>query len=268
MTDNQYLFMNTILIIGGGNMGTALLERVRKHFKVLVCEQNPQRAGYLRRKYKIVLADLATAVKKSHIVILAVKPQDIDEVLENLRPFADKKLMISIAAGITISYLEKKLGGGVRVIRTMPNMPAQIGEGITAIAAGKFTKSTDVKLTQKIFNLVGKTIIVEENVLDCVTAVSGSGPAYVFLFVECFIKAAQTLGLDAAQSKVLVYQTLLGSAHLLKQSKDSAAELRAKVTSKGGTTQAAIDVLTAYNIEKAFIDAFAAAKRRAGELAK
>lgn len=249
-------------------MGTAILERVHKAYKVMVCEPNKERARFLRRKYKVTTADLATAVKKADIIIIAVKPQDIDGVLESMSALAGKKLVISIAAGITTSYLEKKLGAGVRVIRTMPNMPAQIGEGITAICGGKLVKNADIKLAQKIFSYVGKTIVVDESLIDAVTAVSGSGPAYVFLFVECMMKAAGEIGFDEKSAKELVYQTLLGSAHLLTQSKDSAAELRAKVTSKGGTTQAATDVFTAHNIEKTFIEALQAAKTRAGELAK
>ncbi len=249
-------------------MGTAILERVAKAYKVIVCEENTERAQFLRRKYKVTCADFETAVKKADIIIIAVKPQDIDGVLECMSAWAGKKLVISIAAGITTPYLEKKLGAGARVIRTMPNMPAQIGEGITAVCGGKSVKSADIKLAQRIFNCVGKTIIVEESLIDAVTAVSGSGPAYVFLFVECLMRAAGSFGFDEKTAKELVYQTLLGSAHLLAQSKDSAAELRAKVTSKGGTTQAAADVFTAHNIEKVFIEALEAAKKRAGELAK
>ncbi len=260
--------MKTISIIGGGNMGSAIIERVRQQFKVIVCEPDEKRRNVLRRKYKIAAADLPTAVKRSDVVIIAVKPQDIDSVLECMKPLSGQRLIISIAAGITISYMEKQLGGGVRVVRTMPNMPAQIGEGITAIAGGKFAKPADIKLAQKIFHCLGKTVIVTEDVMDAITAASGSGPAYVFLFTECFMKAAQAIGLTAAQSRDLVYQTLIGSAHLLTKSKDDAALLRAKVTSKGGTTQAAMDVFAAYNIEKMFSDALAAAKQKAGELKK
>src|SRR3989338_7823543 len=120
--------MKTLSIIGGGNMGTAILERIRKAYKVIVCEDNKERAQLLRRKYKVTCADLETAVKKADIIIIAVKPQDIDGVLERMSVLAGKRLVISIAAGIMTSYLEKKLGVGARVIRTMPNMPAQIGE--------------------------------------------------------------------------------------------------------------------------------------------
>lgn len=249
-------------------MGTAILARVAKAYKVMVCEPNKERAQFLRRKYKATCADFESAVKKADIIIIAVKPQDIDGVLESMSALAGKKLVISIAAGITTSYLEKTLGADVSVIRTMPNMPAQIGEGITAICGGTSVKSADLKLAQKIFSYVGKTIVVDESLIDAVTAVSGSGPAYVFLFVECLMKAAVSIGFDEKSAKELVYQTLLGSAHLLAQSKDSVAELRAKVTSKGGTTQAATDVFTTHNIEKTFIEALEAAKRRAGELRK
>ena len=125
----------------------------------------------------------------------------------------------------------------MRVVRAMPNMPALIGEGITGICAGRFAKSADLKLAQSILSAIGQTVIVKESMIDAVTAVSGSGPAYVFLFVEQWINAAIKLGFDRSQAKQLVYKTLLGSAHLLEQSQFEAADLRVKVTSKGGTTQ-------------------------------
>ncbi|OGX08555.1 MAG: pyrroline-5-carboxylate reductase [Omnitrophica WOR_2 bacterium GWA2_47_8] len=261
--------MKKIAIIGGGNMGAAIFSRVRGEFSVCVCEASAERQSFLKRNFKIKTEDIKSAVKKSDVIILAVKPQDFDPVLNEIRPFiSSKKLVISIAAGVTSIYIEEQLGEGARVIRTMPNMPAQISEGITAIAGGKLAKPADIKLAQTIFNCVGKTITVEENLIDAITAVSGSGPAYVFLFVECLMKAAQALGLNEAQSRELVYSTLAGSAHLLERSRDDAATLRSKVTSKGGTTQAAMDVFTQYNIEKIFQEALSAAQKRAKELSK
>ena len=177
-------------------------------------------------------------------------------------------LVISIAAGITISYLEKKLGKKARVIRTMPNLPAQIGEGITAIARGSLAKAGDVKTAVNIFSCVGETAVVNEDLIDAVTAVSGSGPAYVFHFVENLMKASQALGLNKELSAKLVTQTLLGSAHLLAQSKEDAGRLREKVASKGGTTQAALNVLKKQRVGTAFKKALAAAQKRAKELSK
>jgi len=249
-------------------MGTAILERVRKNFKVLVCEQNPQRANYLRRTYKITPADFGSALKKSDIVIVAVKPQDIEGVLECMSALVRKKLVISIAAGITTSYIEKRLGNGTKVIRTMPNLNAQIGQGVTAICKGKYAAPADVRLARDIFNKIGTTVIVQEKNMDAVTAISGSGPAYVFLFEESLQKAAESLGLDKATAKILSYGTLLGSVFHLLGSKDDAQTLRAKVTSKGGTTEAAMKVFFAKKFQNIIKEAAMAAKKRAGKLSK
>jgi len=250
-------------------MGTAIFTRVRRKFSVKVCEAKAERRDFLKRTYKMKCEDLAMAVKASSVIILAVKPQDFDTVLSEIRPFINsKKLVISIAAGITSQYIENRLVSHVRVIRTMPNMPAQIGEGITAVCQGRFASRTDVQLACQIFNNVGKTVVVKEDLIDAITAVSGSGPAYVFLFAECLMKAAQSLGLNEDVSKKLVYETLIGSVHLLTKFQDDAATLRAKVTSKGGTTQAAMDVFTARQLTEIFKEALLAAKKRAGELSK
>ena len=223
----------------------------------------------MRKKFKVSLKDLPALIEASDIILIAVKPQDVDSVVLTMKNTGVKsKLVISIAAGITTSYLEKYLGRESRVIRTMPNMPAMIGEGMTAIAKGHHAKNSDVSVALKIFAEIGKTLVVEERWMDAITAVSGSGPAYVFLFAECLMKSAQALGLDLETSEALVKQTLLGSVHLLDQDKDDAATLRAKVTSKGGTTQAAMDVFTANNIEKIFEAALTAACHRANKLAK
>ncbi len=261
--------MKTIGLIGAGNMGEALIAGSRKNYKVLVCEANSTRVKYLKSKYKISALDLKSLAINSDIIILAVKPQDLAGVLDQLAGHdLKKKLIVSIAAGITVTFIEQRLMQKAKVIRTMPNMPALIGEGITAVCKGKYATTKDVSGVCRLLSGIGRTLIVKEDLMDAITAVSGSGPAYVFLFVECLVKAAQNLGLTPEQSKDLVYQTLLGSAHLLEKSKDDAATLRAKVTSKGGTTQAATDVFLGRMIEKIFTDALVAARNRAKELAK
>jgi pyrroline-5-carboxylate reductase len=261
--------MKTLGTIGGGNMGAAIISRIRKDFTIIVCEQDERRRAYLRKNFKVSCQDLASLVKLSDILIVAVKPQDIDGVLAVMKAAGvENKLVISIAAGITISFIEKRLGPKARVIRTMPNLPAMIGEGMTAIAKGKRANDSDLALARRIFDCIGKTVLVEEKWIDAITAVSGSGPAYVFLFAECLINAAQSLGLDAKLSAALVKQTLLGGAHLLEKQTDDAAALRAKVTSKGGTTQAALEVFTRYKLDHIFKQALAAAQKRAKELSR
>jgi pyrroline-5-carboxylate reductase len=150
----------------------------------------------------------------------------------------------------------------------MPNMPALIGEGMTALCAGQYASAKDLAVAQEILSSVGKTMVVKEKYMDAITAVSGSGPAYVFLFVEQWMAAAKELGFKDAEAKALVYQTLTGSAHLLEKSAFDAAALRAKVTSKGGTTQAAMDVFSQARFGHIMKKALLAAKKRSQELAR
>jgi pyrroline-5-carboxylate reductase len=263
----NYMKKNIIGIIGGGNMGEALIKGLYARNCVHVCETNASRTKYLKNKYRgIVLGDLKV-VKDAAVIILAVKPQDMESLLKQI-PVGKNKLFISIAAGLTTKFFEKHLGGKVRVVRAMPNMPAFIAEGITGICGGHFAESADLKLACTILSAIGETVIVKESMIDAVTAVSGSGPAYVFLFVEQWINAAVKLGFDKVQATQLVYKTLLGSAHLLEQSKFDAGELRTKVTSKGGTTQAAMDVFSKGKFDQLIYKALLAAKKRAKELAK
>ncbi len=260
--------MVQIGIIGGGNMGTAILAGIGRKFTVRVCEQDAKRALFLKRRFGVKVAGLVTVASGSRIIILAVKPQSFDEVLGQLRGrVRQDQLVISIAAGITCRYIERRVGK-VRVVRTMPNLPAQVGEAVTGICRGKFATAADVKTAQQIFNCIGKTVVIEERLMDPITAVSGSGPGYIFYFAECLEKAAQSLGLSPVMARELVAQTLKGSARLLERSGEGADVLRARVTSKGGTTQAALDVLMKNNIEKILQDALAAAKKRAKELSK
>jgi len=255
-------------IIGGGNMGLAILSRVAKGNKVFVCEKDAKRAQLLRKKYNVTVLDVPELVAQSQVIIVAVKPQDIDIVLAEIKGSLNKnKLVISIAAGITTQYLQKRLGKNVKVIRTMPNMTEQIGEGMTAIAEGKFATAADIRTAVKIFNCVGQAVVVPEKLINAITAVSGSGPAYVFLFAECFWGAARRLGLDKDLTCKLVAATIKGSVAQLLQTGDPVG-LRAKVTSKGGTTQAAIEVFEQQGIRDIFEGALKAAKKRAGELAR
>ncbi len=259
----------TIGIVGGGNMGEAFIKSVHAKYSVVVHEKDQERQEYLRKTYKIRVLSLKDLLEASEVIILAVKPQDIEEVLSAIRPFVNKnKLIISIAAGITISYLEKSLPEKTRVIRAMPNMPAMIEEGITALCKGNSAKSTDLDLAVKILNHLGEVVSVSEDLIDAVTAVSGSGPAYVFLFMECLMKAAQSLGLNEKLSKQLVEATFKGSVDLLTMKNEDPAVLRAKVTSKGGTTQAAMDVFIEKKIDSIIQEALGAAKKRAGELSR
>jgi len=261
--------MNKLGIIGGGNMGEAIIANSFKSFSVIVAEKDQSRQRYLRKKYRLTAQDIKTLARKSNIVVLAMKPQDIDVVLAELKRYLSADtLIISIVAGITTKYIEKKLSPKTRVIRTMPNMPAMVAKGITAICQGKYASTADVKCAQNIFNNLGQTAVVKENLIDTITAVSGSGPAYVFLFMECLMKAARSLGLNETLARELVIETFSGSVHLLKEKNLDPAVLRSKVTSKGGTTQAAMDVFVQNKLAEIIKKALVAARIRAKELSK
>jgi len=257
----------TVGIIGGGNMGSAIIRGIRGAYKVIVCEADTKKAARLRRQMKVPIKDLEGLSKSADIIILAVKPQDMEDVLRRLAGHvASRHVIISIAAGITTTYIQKRLGFKVKVVRTMPNLPLQIGQGITAVCRGRFASPQDVAKARRIFDCIGQTVIVQEKQINAVTAVSGSGPAYVFLFAEVLMQAARSLGLDKKLSQQLVAETLSGSVHLMRRQQEEAAELRKRVTSKAGTTEAALKVLWAAKIDIIYKQALKAAAKRAGEL--
>ena len=261
--------MHRIGIIGGGNMGEAVIGSCVRRFTVGVCEKNKKRCRYLKKKYRISLRDLEQLSASYRIIILAVKPQDMSAVLKELKPFITKgHLIISIAAGITSNFIEKRLGKGVRIIRTMPNLPALINEGITAVSKGKYARTSDILLACNILKGLGKTVIVQEKSIDAITATSGSGPGYVFFFMEGMIKAAKSLGLNDQLANELVKTTFKGSSRLIESLTCDPAVMRAKVTSKGGTTKAAVDVFMKRNIHKIIKEALTASKKRAEQLSR
>jgi len=257
-----------IAFIGCGNMGEAVLAGVHQKHACYACEPRAERQAMLKKKYRVMFGMVADVVKVADVVILAVKPQDLPDVLAEIRTLPVlKKLFISIAAGVTTVSIEKRLGGA-RVVRVMPNLPAMAGEGMSGLCRGKKATPKDVAVAKRFFDAIGSAVIVPERIMVCVTAVSGSGPAYVFLFAECWMKAARKLGFSDKEARALVYQTLTGSVHLLKRSGDAAEVLRQKVTSKGGTTQAATDVFLKKNISGMFDAALKAARARAKQLSK
>ena len=261
--------MKSIGIVGGGNMGEAILASCQKYFRVYVSEKSLERQRSLTKKYRVKIDKVSDLAVKCSVIILAVKPQDFDEALVALKPFVSKQhLIISVAAGITTNYIEKKIGNRVRVVRTMPNLPAVVQKAVTALAKGRFAKAQDLRIASTVFDRLGKTLIVEEGLVDMVTATSGSGPGYVFFLMEQMIEAAQKIGLSEKVAAHLVIETFAGSAHLLKTVYESPAALRAKVTSKGGTTHAAVEVFKKHKMGKIFVKAFQAAVKRAKQLSR
>lgn len=269
MTDKK------IGIIGCGNMGEALLGRLskvmEKSFSIMVSELDAARREAIMERHKIVVGiDNNYLVKYSDVIILAVKPQDLENVLrqEVCCGISEKKLLISIAAGITTKYIESVVGVGIPVIRAMPNMPAVIGEAVTAICAGTAAVEEDIELARKIFSSIGDVVEVEERHMDAVTAVSGSGPAYFFYLTEALAEAAEKLGLDAKTSEELAIKTAIGSSKLLDILKEHPGVLRKKVTSKGGTTEAALEIFDVKSLKNIIAEAASAACNRSKELSK
>jgi len=230
-----------------------------------------------------VAKDIKDLVEKTDTVILAVKPQDSDHVLKEIKGRAGNKLIISIAAGISTKHIERLLGA-VRVIRVMPNIGAKIGESVSCLCKGAFATDEDLELAQELFNCLGSTRIIDESMMNAATAISGSGPAYVFYFAENnsldpenipeharhdmmrrLEKAAEELGFSTEDAAFLAANTVSASINLLHKTKLPAPELRKQVTSKGGTTEAALEILVKGGT---WTDAAAAALKRAEKLAK
>lgn len=263
-------------IIGCGNMGEAILSQGKKHkVKFIVSEKDKLKEAFVSQIYKVKVAkDLIELVQKSDVIIVAVKPQDIDTVLNELSRGIQiwkktKILIISIAAGITTEYIEKRISGKVKVIRAMPNMPASIGEGITAFAKGRFATKKDLMIACNAFEFLGKTLsIPEEGLIDVVTALSGSGPAYLFFIFSAMLAAAEGLGLKKKVANEFIYHTIIGSMELLNKNKFDAKTLISKIASKGGTTEAALKVFADRKLNDIITDAMFAAHKRARALSR
>ena len=263
-----------IAIIGGGKMGSIIAQgliaqKIAANKDIIVTDIDAARLEFLRKSMKLkVSSNNEKTVKSADIIILAVKPQNMAVTLKEISSAIDKtKIIISIAAGITTGFIESHLAKGVRVLRVMPNTPALIGEGAAAVAKGSSAKKSDVQLAHIIFNAVGISVEVEESLMDAVTGLSGSGPAYCFLIIEALIDAGEKMGLPRDLAGKLAMQTMLGAARLCISSDKNPAELREMVTSPGGTTVAGLQVLEEGKIRTTIISAVEAATKRSKELA-
>lgn len=264
-----------LAFIGGGNMAGALIGGLVKRgvagSHLVVADPSPDQLQRLQRDYGIATtADNAAAVKDAEVVVIAVKPQQIRTVAQMLAgPLATSRpLVISVAAGIPHAALSRWLGAGVPVVRTMPNRPALNGFGATGLYAPESVGAAHRALAETIMAAVSATVWVDhESQMDTVTALSGSGPAYFFLFMEALEAAARERGLPADVAHQLTLETAFGAAQMARQSPDSLSTLREQVTSKGGTTAAALAVLDAAGLRAIVAHAVAAADRRSAELA-
>ncbi|HSD42999.1 MAG TPA: pyrroline-5-carboxylate reductase [Burkholderiales bacterium] len=261
-----------ITFIGGGNMATALIGGlVAKGFapqSIRVVEVVPEARKRLTDSFGVkCLERPAAATPLGDVVVIAVKPQQMREVARELAPHLRSELVLSIAAGIRLGDIARWLGGHARLARCMPNTPALIGAGVTGLYARPAAGPEGRRNAHAILEAVGEVIWVEdEALLDPVTAVSGSGPAYVFYFIEALERAARELGLDEAGARRLAIGTFRGAAELAARSTDSPATLRSRVTSKGGTTERALATMQADGLADAIVRAVRAANERAHEL--
>ena len=270
----------TVAILGLGSMGTAILAGMIKNgtkgSDVRATTKTIKSAELLAEEFGITAYATdhepranSLAVEGAHIVLVAVKPGYVVEVLEEVKSvIAEDALVISVAAGVEIQTMENSLPESVAVIRAMPNTPALIGLGLTGISAGARVSDAELATAVALFELVGKTIVIPEEQIDALSTISGSGPAYVFYFIEEFIRTAVSHGFSEEDAYLLVSQTFLGASELLVQSQGDPAELRRKVTSPNGTTMKAVAVLEEGNLNDLFFKATSAALARAKEIAQ
>lgn len=265
----------TICFIGGGNMAQSLIGGLihngydSQH--IIVSDPDSTRLQQLAELYSVRTSEHnLPAVEVADVLLLAVKPQILAQVCQQLQPSVQQKqpLIISIAAGIRSTDIERWLGGNLPVVRTMPNTPSLIQAGATGLYANARTSTEQKAIAEQVLQAAGLTLWVEkEALLDAVTALSGSGPAYYFLIMQAMQRAGEQLGLDAHSADLLARQTALGAARMATEGEDDPATLRAKVTSKGGTTAAAIASFEASQLDQIILRALTAARDRATELA-
>ena len=260
-------------ILGAGVMGETLLSGLvragRRVDHLLVGEKRAERARELEERYGVAVVTNVEAARKADTLALVVKPQDmgdlLDEIASELRP---GQLVVSLAAGITTAFIESRVPEGVAVVRVMPNTPALVDEGMAAISRGSHCDESHLAEAESLMASTGRVIQVPERQQDAVTAISGSGPAYLFFVVESMIEAGVHLGLPRGTATELVVQTVVGSAKLLRETGEHPTVLRERVTSPGGTTAAAVRELEDHKVRAAFLTAVEAARNRSRALAE
>jgi pyrroline-5-carboxylate reductase len=262
-----------IAVIGAGNMGEALVAgmlaaKAATPDELHASDVVADRLGRLKARYQIhVGSDNKAAAAWADVVILAVEPQVLDEVLDDLRStLTEAKLIVSVAAGFPISRIVARLSPGARVVRSMPNTPSVVLAGISALALGERVSEEDTQVARAIFESVGKVVLVEERLMDAVTGLSGSGPAYIFLIIEALADGGVKMGLPRDVALSLASRTMLGAAQMVVQTGEHPARLKGMVTSPGGTTIAGLHALERSGARAVLMDAVEAATRRSREL--
>ncbi|MFC1822608.1 pyrroline-5-carboxylate reductase [Thermodesulfobacteriota bacterium] len=261
--------------IGAGNMANALVKGLINSglygpSQLSASDKEQEKIQKITRQFGLHgCASNQELVRECPIIVLAVKPQSMEEVLKDIcGEIRDHHLLISIAAGIPLNRIQAIIERKIPLIRVMPNTPALVQKGISALAANQEATEEHLHLAKMIFDAVGETLIVEEGMIDAVTALSGSGPGFIFKILECFIKAGEEMGFEREISNRLILQTVLGAAHLAKESEKSLSELREMVTSPGGTTEAGLSVFEQKGLEELIGEAVTAAWKRGIELGK
>lgn len=264
--------MTTIAVLGAGKIGEALLAGLlrsgRNPADLLFTERHPQRCEELTGRYGVRAVSPAEASRAADVLVVAVKPQDIDTVLAEIADLPTGTLVVSLCAGLPTSLYESRLPAGSPVVRVMPNTPMVVGEAMSAVSAGTHATEEHLALVTEMLEAVGRVVRVPENQQDAVTALSGSGPAYFFFLVEAMIDAGILLGLPRAVASELIIQSAVGAATMLRDSGEHPVVLREAVTSPAGTTISAIRELEVHGVRAALIAAIEAARDRSVELGR
>ena len=264
---------DSIAVLGAGKIGEALLSGLltggRRADELMFTERHSDRAAELTTRYGVRAVDVPTAAKEATVLVVAVKPQDIEPLLDELAPHADADtLIVSLCAGLPTSLYERRLSAGVPVVRVMPNTPMVVGEAMSAISPGRHATNTHLATVEELLSVVGLVVRVPESQQDAVTALSGSGPAYFFYLVEAMIDAGILLGLPRAVAEKLIIQSAVGAATMLAKTGEHPVILREAVTSPAGTTIMAIRELEKHGVRAALIAAIEAARDRSAELGR
>lgn len=264
--------MAVTTFVGGGKMGEAILSGMlaagTPASDIVVVEKLPERCAELSEKYGIRIAELEAGTALADVVIIAVKPQGFDDALGAMQPhLKSDALVISIAAGKTIATMERLLPGA-HCIRSMPNTPALVREGMTAFSKGTHATDADLRVAMDILGTVGKTVVIPESLQDAMTSMHGSGPAFYYYVMESFIDGGVALGLDRELAYELALQTLIGTAELIKQTGETPEQLRKNVTSPGGTTAAAVAKFEELGLRETLIAGQRACRDRGAELSQ
>lgn len=265
--------MTTIAVLGAGKIGESLLSGLlhagREPGDLLFTERSAQRAAELTERYGIKHVDIAGALAHADVVVVAVKPQDIEQLLDEMVPaVTPEQLVVSMCAGLPTKLFERRLAENTPVVRVMPNTPMLVGEAMSAISAGSHATSTHLELVEELLGSVGKVVRLAESKQDAVTALSGSGPAYFFYLVEAMIDAGILLGVPREMAAELIVQSAVGAAAMLRDGDGHPVMLREAVTSPAGTTISGIRELERHGVRAALSDAIEAARDRSVELGR